>query len=241
VADKIGDFTIQPATFVYFDPIAAEYRTISSQPLMVRVIPPPTPDPAAVPTATPTPVPVAALTATTPVPASSEVNPGLVISPDTIQRLTLPVLAILVFGLCGAVPLAAALGAGGVWWWQQRRSKLLAQASQVEQELKRPRQTLHPSLAAAMRVNDNNYKAISQALNSYLNKALQTPVNGLTRTELTHRLRQRGLSRSLIERIEACLAQSEIGRYGPPTEDAGWSLMAETETLLHELDRTLAK
>jgi hypothetical protein len=92
-----------------------------------------------------------------------------------------------------------------------------------------------------MRVNDNNYKAISQALSSYLNKALQTPVNGLTRTELTRRLRQRGLSRGLIERVEACLAQSEIGRYGPPTEDAGWSLMAETETLLHELDKALAK
>jgi hypothetical protein len=239
VVDQVGDFTIEPATFVYFDPVAVEYRTISSQPLTVKVIPAPTPDPAAIVTATPTAAPVTALTATTPMPVNPVVNPGLVVSPDTMQSFTLPVLLLLVVGLCGALPLAAAIGAGGVWWWQQRRSRSTPKVSGAENELRRPRQSLHPSLAAAMRANDDNYKAISQALTSYLSAALQTPVNGLTRTELARHLRQRGLSKGLIERLEACLAQSEMGRYGPTTDDTGWSLMAETETLMHELDAVL--
>ncbi|MBI1881003.1 MAG: protein BatD [Chloroflexi bacterium] len=239
VADQVGDFTIQPATFVYFDPIAAEYRTITSQPLTVKVIPAPTPEPAALATAAPAAPPVTALTATTPAPVSSAVDPGIVISPDTMQRFTLPVLGLLVIGLCGALPIAAALGAAGVWWWQQRRTPSTPKTGQLDNTLKRPRQSLHPSLATAMRGSDNNYKVVSLALQNYLSATLQTPVNGLTRTELARRLRQAGLDKGLIERLEACLAHSEMGRYGPPSDDAGWQLMAETEALLRDLDQAL--
>ncbi len=241
VADQVGDFTIQPAKFVYFDPIAAEYHTISSQPLTVKIIPAPTPEPTAAGTSTPTPAPVAALTATTPMPVNPEVNPGLLVSPTTMPWLTLPVLLALVVGLCGALPLAAALGAGGVWWWQRRHPASLS-APKPHREVKalrQPRHSLHPSLAAAMRGTDDNYKVISQALQSYLSAALKIPVNGLTRTELARRLRERGLSEGLVERLEACLAQSEMGRYGPVTADAGWGLMAEAEALLRELDGAL--
>jgi hypothetical protein len=242
VADQTGEFTLQPAVFVYFDPIADEYRTISSQPLTVKVIPVPTPDPAAAATPTPAATPVAALTATTPVPVNPEVNPGLVVSPDVVQRITLPVLGLLVIGLCGALPVAAALGAGGLWWWQQRRRRPLVSVSKlrpIAKDLRQPRHTLHPSLAAAMRGQDDNYKVVSLALQNYLGAALKTPVNGLTRTELARRLRQAGLSEGLIERLETCLAQSEIGRYGPVTGDAGWGVMAETDALLWELDKAL--
>jgi hypothetical protein len=90
-----------------------------------------------------------------------------------------------------------------------------------------------------MRGNDNNYKVVSLALQNYLNATLKTPVNGLTRTELAHRLRQAGLGEELIQRLESCLAHSEIGRYGPPTDDAGWELMAQTEALLRDLDQAL--
>ena len=147
--------------------------------------------------------------------------------------------ALLVMGLCGALPVAVALGAGGLWWWQQRRKPSAPPLSQIAGDLKRPRQSLHPSLATAMRGNDNNYKVVSLALQNYLSAALQTPVKGLTRTELARRLRQTGLAEGLIERLEACLAHSEMGRYGPATADAGWELMAETEALLQELERVL--
>ncbi|MCQ3972614.1 MAG: hypothetical protein DPW09_04100 [Anaerolineae bacterium] len=243
VADQPGDFTLQPATFIYFDPLAAEYRTISSQPLTVKVIPVPTPDPNITPAPAPANTPVAALTATTPMPADPIVNPGLVVSPDTVQRVTLPALFLLLGGLCGALPLAVALGAGGLWWWQRRRRPLVI-APKPRPELKglrQPRHSLHPSLAAAMRGQDDNYKVVGLALQQYLGAALHTPVQGLTRTELARRLRGAGLNEALIERVEACLAQSEIGRYGPPSDDAGWGLMAETEALLRELEEVLGK
>lgn len=241
VADRPGDFTLQPATFVYFDPLAAEYRTISSQPLTVKVIPVPTPDPNITPTPPPATTPVAALTATTPLPVNPEVNPGLIVSPDTVQRVTLPALVLLVGGLCGALPVAVALGAGGLWWWQRRRRPAIPAAKPHPdlKGLRQPRQSLHPGLAAAMRGQDDNYKAAGLALQQHLSAALGAPVHGLTRTELARRLRETGLGESLIERVETCLAQSEIGRYGPPTADAGWSLMAATEALLRELDEAL--
>lgn len=240
VANQTGEFTLQPATFVYFDPVAGEYQTISSQPLTVKVIPVPTPEPTA---ATPTPAatPVAALTATTPMPVNPAVNPGLVVSPNAVQKITLPVLGLIVIGLCGALPLAVALGAGGLWWWQQRRRPRISMPKLRPESkvLRKPRHTLHPSLAAAMRGQDDNYKVVALALQSYLGAALKTPVSGLTRTELARRLREAGLTIGLIERLETCLAQSEIGRYGPATDDAGWGLMAETEALLGELDTAL--
>jgi hypothetical protein len=244
VADTVGDFTLQPAKFIYFDPVAGEYRTISSQPLTVKVIPAPTPDPAAATAATPTPTPasVTALTATTPMPVNPAVNPGLVVSPDVVQRITLPALLLLVFGLCGALPLAAAVGAGGVWWWQRRQRRPLTAKTQPETRgLRQPRHSLHPSLAAAMRGQDDNYKVISLALQNRLSAALCLSVKGLTRTELARRLGQAGLSQGLIERLETCLAQSEMGRYGPPSGDAGWGLMAEAETLLWELDKVFPR
>lgn len=241
VADQAGEYTIPPAKFIYFDPLAGEYRTITSQPLNVKVIPAPTPEPTPVAVATPAVTPITALSATTPLPDQQTVKPGLLDSPLSQPKLSWPLLGLLGLGLCGALPLAAITGAGGVWWWQRRRNQAQPVRSRgivnpVESGLRQPRQIVHPNLAAAMRVNDNNYKTVSQALHGYLEERLETPINGLTRTELARRLRQQALPDGLIEQIEACLAQSEMGRYGPATGDAGWALMAETDALLRELD-----
>jgi hypothetical protein len=237
VPDQVGDFTISPATLVYFDPIAGEYRTITSAPLPVRVIPAPTPEPTVIAAPTAAATSIANLTATTPLPSQRTREPALVISPGAMQNLVWPMGFFLLMGLCGALPLAAALGAGGVWWWQQRQRAGATtpppKITRLEKGLKQPRQMIHPGLAAAMRVNDDNYKTINQAINGYLSTALQTPVNGLTHgTDSPPQ--EAGLSERLIERGQSCLAQSEMGRYGPTTDDAGWSLMAETDALLRE-------
>jgi hypothetical protein len=238
VADQTGEYTIPPAKYVYFDPVAGEYRTITSASLAVKVIPAPTPEPTPSAVATPAATAVTALSATTPLPDQQTVKPGLVDLPATRPALTWPVMGLLFIGLCGALPLAAVLGAGGVWWWQRRRTRGPAPlaSKSTHQELRQPGQKIHPSLAAAMRINDDNYKTVSQALHHYLSDMLQLPVHGLTRTELARRLGQRGVSQGLIERIEGCLAQSEMSRFGPTSDDAGWSLMAETDALLRELD-----
>jgi hypothetical protein len=243
IASQTGDLTIPPATLVYFDPVAAEYRTITTKPLTVRVIPAPTPDPAAEATAMaalPTPAPVmpnpdeldpAAVQDT------SLVNPGLTDSLESDWQFILPVGLVLFWTLCGAVPLAMAIGAGSVWWWQKRQQRIKAET----EALKTPRQKMHPALITTLSGNDNNYKIVSLGLNSYLSEKLQQPTKGLTRTELARRLQGQGVSQKLIDRVNEYLAESELGRYGPQLGDAGWDLLARTDQLLFDLDKVFGK
>ena len=139
--------------------------------------------------------------------------------------------------MCITIPVAAAAGAGGFWLWRTRR-EISEEKTKVD-TLQQPSQTIHPTLAATMQKNDDNYRAVGQALNTYLETILGIPIAGLARTELADRLLEYGLDEPLIERIRNCLAQSKMGRYGPITDDAGWSLMAEADELLFELDEVL--
>jgi hypothetical protein len=239
IAGQLGDLTIPPASFVYFDPIAAEYRTIATKSLSVRVIPAPTPDPA-VPTAVatlPTPVAVLSTPGAAMPPDPQTVNPALTASLEPSWRAVLPFGLILFWAICGAVPIAMAIGAGGVWLWQRRQRQ-----RQIEAEtLKSPSQKMHATLIKAFTSHDNNYKVVSQALNSYLSDMLQMPTKGLTRTELARRLQAAGLSKDQISRVNDYLAQSEMGRYSPKTEDAGWELLVKVDKLLFDLDRVFGK
>jgi hypothetical protein len=239
ISDQLGDLTIPPTLFVYFDPIASAYRTISTEPLSVRVIPAPTPNPAAATAnaiiAASTAASVAAIdTVGTPVPPdNSLVNPLLPDSPNPNWRAALPFGLILILAVCGTMPIAAAMGAGGVWLWQKRQQQLLMNA----ETLKSPRQKMHRTLLAHMAKSDDNYKVVAEALHSYLSELLRLPTKGLTRTELAGRLQKRGLDRAYIARIGECLAQSDMGRYAPREKvDAGWDLLVETDALLFKLD-----
>ena len=239
VADQIGDLTIPGAKLVYFDPMAGKYVTIMSMPLKVKVIPAPTPEPTN-PGAMPTVIGAVPVEATPPASPDQIVNPILLDSPRSDLQLIFPIFVALLIGLCGAIPLAAAIGAGGVWWWQQRQLRATQQVGNPE-ELRQPNQKIHPALARAMRANNDNYRTVSLALTDYLSQALQTPVKSLTRQELVRQLRRSGLDEALIGRISDTLAQSDLGRYGPSPQDAGWALMATTEALLGELDKVFDK
>jgi hypothetical protein len=240
ISDQLGDITIAPTTFVYFDPIAAEYRTISTKPLSVRVIPVPTPNPAtatAIATA-PTATPIAALdSSAAPTPPNNQfVNRVLADSLEPAWQTVVPFGLILV-AACGAIPLAMATGAGGLWLWQKRQQRLKAEA----EALKSPGQKMHEALLKALPGNDDNYRVVSRALNAYLSEVLQAPTKGLTRTELAKQLQKRGLDKAQIDKINDYLAQSEMGRFGPKTDDAGWELLAKTDALLFELDVRFGK
>jgi hypothetical protein len=158
---------------------------------------------------------------------------------------------VLVVGLCGVLPVVLVLGWGGNWLWQRRQAffealsappeskkpKPAASPLPAEETLEEPGQSIHPALVAAMKHNNDNYKAVSRALTAYLSDILKTPVNGLTRAELNSRLRAGGVDETLVRRIEACFYQSELGRFGPATDDVGWSLMVEADDVLFNLDR----
>ncbi len=244
IPTEIGEFTIDGASFIYFDPIATEYRTLTTDPVTIKIIPAPTPDPttlATIPTATPASV---AAAANTPVPAHLQRFPA---QPDESSAWSLGIpFAITFFFICIVVPLALVLGGGGVWLWQQQKSPIVVEsvarpvppAAQAKPIIQQPVQRTHPALSNAMRKSgDDNYKGVSLALTTYLSDVLDTAINGLTRPDLAARLRERGLDESHIQQIEDYLAQSEIGRYGPASDDGGWGLLTATDKLLFELDK----
>ncbi|MFQ5614243.1 MAG: BatD family protein [Anaerolineae bacterium] len=243
VPDRAGEHTIPAIHFAYFDPLAAEYRTISTGPLPVTVLPAPTPDQAALPPL-PAVTPLAAVPdAQASPPEEQQAASGRLESLALDQAFSSPMVMVLLLGLCAAVPLGALVGIGGLWMWRSGRKpaeKAVARTAK-QQERPQPGQGRHPALTAAIQENGDNYRAVRQALNAHLSHILQTPVNGLTRTALAAHLRRRGLDEALIERLGACLAECDLGRYSPLPPGAGWSLMATAEALLFELDRAFGR
>jgi hypothetical protein len=242
VPAMIGEFVIPAVEFVYFDPISGEYRTISTEPLSAKVIPAPTPDPAAV---IPAPTLPPAARAGDPQLPSGQVGLSAWRQLWTLAgRVVTPLTIVIAVGVCGIIPAALVAGYGGSWLWRKRQEILDGEKSPKEalapkeEGLSQPRQSIHPALVAAMKDSNDNYKSVHQALNAYLSEALGISVNGLTRTQLADHLRQRDIDQTLIQRIDACLVQSEIGRYGgADADDIGWSLMVETDAVLFDLDK----
>jgi hypothetical protein len=146
-----------------------------------------------------------------------------------------PAAAVLFWAVCGAIPVAALLGASAVWLLQKRQPP----KKNKKETLQVPAQKTHPVLLKALAEAGNNFKAVSQALNNYLSEALGVSTRGLTHSDLISRLQERGLNKTLIERVKDCLVRSEIGRYGPKGEDEGWTLLAQTDELLFKLDAAL--
>ncbi len=253
VPSAIGDFVIPPISLVYFDPAAAEYRTISSASLAAKVVP----APVAPAESTPAAAAATALPANQPAVQTAAPASGVGMSAwlelwELGRSWLAPVATVLAIGVCGVLPAVVVLGLGGNWLWQRRQAlfealstpeetKPVTTPPPAEEPLEQPGQSIHPALVAAMKNNSNNYKVVSQALTAYLSGALQSSVNGLTQVELNRRLRGHGIDETLVRRIESCFYQSELGRFGPATDDVGWSLMVEADDLLFKLDRAFGR
>ncbi len=230
LSDQVGDIAVPQTKFIYFDPVAADYKTLTSKTLYVRIIPAPTPEPA-----TATALAIAAQPTPTPNrPSASYSQPVNEVFSDsaTAYSLALSMVTILFFGMCSAIPVAAVIGAGAVWLWQKRQKQVEIETT----ALKNPAKKMHSALAVAVTKNDDNYKAVSQALYDYLSEALQVSVRGLTQTELISRLQGQGIPKSLTNKIQDHLTRSEIARFSPGSDNDGWELLARTDELLFALD-----
>jgi hypothetical protein len=240
--EKVGPFTLPPATFTYFDPLAAVYRTVSTDPIAVQVVPPPTPGPvtatamAALPTASP--VPLAAASANEAARPEND-RAGLTLADLSPTSIPLPVFAAFLLGLCNLLPLAALAGAAGLWFWQKRRGTGPALPQIEPLELDQAKQQLHPVLAEVMSANDDNYKVVSRALYRYLDTKLAIPGQRLSRSELSQRLEQIRLAPILRQTIDEMLTECEQSRFGPLAPDNGWALLRSVDELLFTLDQAL--
>ena len=234
-----GQVTIPPVSFVYFDPLAETYNTITTNPMTVSVAPGAAQAPAQAPT-----LATAAPTQPTPTPVPTQVAPGVLPAlpepkpaADGLVSLPRPLIQEPAFWLLWLVPLVAFIGELVI----RRRERYLS-ANEEQIRSSRALRQARKALAQARRKREDPHGAAARVLNGYLSDKINRPVVGLTRSALAQVLLARGIPPELIERVETCLSASEAGRYGGPSrgEDNGRAVLNETERLLKELDREFA-
>lgn len=219
-----GDFTLPAITYTYFDPVAAEYRTLTTEPIPVSVAP----GAATAPT-------------TVYVGGNKEVVEQLATDirylkpvPPTISPATSPLTEQRIYWLAWGLPLLALTAHFGWQWrqsyWQNNRS--LARSSQA-------RGRAIKALAQARKGHQDPYAAAAQILATYLADKLNQPVAGLTHKALANLLASRGVNLDLVSQVEACLATSELRRFSPDEAKPvhGENLLKEVDTLIDNLEK----
>jgi hypothetical protein len=130
-------------------------------------------------------------------------------------------------------------GAIGYWVWQRRQryweSNLgLARSSQARRKARK-------ALARARRQTQGAYTAAGQILTTYLADKLDRPVAGWTHQALADILDTQGVSYNMIQRVEAILVSSELGRFAPGADspEHASSLLKEVDLLINALEKEL--
>lgn len=226
VPSKEGESAIPPLTYTFFDPVAGEYQTVSTEATPVLIAPGVTEAPPSVPVAVQREaVEQVASDIRHLKPAPSELSPAS----DPITRQGL-------YWAAWAFPL---IGAAGYFAWQRRQRYWennlgLARSSQARKKARR-------ALTQARKQRQGAYEAAGQILTTYLADKLDRPVAGLTHQALADLLAQQGVKTELIERIEVCLVSSELGRFAPGADspDHAASLLKEVSILIDALEQSL--
>ena len=218
VPEAEGDYVIPALEYTYFDPVAGAYQTLTTQPIPVSIAP-------GNPQESQNYVPVPAGNKETVEQVVADIRH---LKPVT-SKLSVgerPVTGSPLYWLAWAVPL---LGIVGNFVWQRRQhywqnNAGLARSSGARKKAKK-------ALARARREASDPYSAAGQVLTAYLSDKLDQPVAGLTHQALDALLEARGLGPELVERVNACLTDAELGRFSQEANDP-----AHAEKLLKEID-----
>jgi hypothetical protein len=150
--------------------------------------------------------------------------------PPTLETAPQPLPDRVTYWLAWGIPLILMVG-GFVW---QRQQAYLSQNIGVARRLgarKRAQQGLNTARAQPA---ETWYTTAGQILITYLSDKLDRPVGGLTQDDLITLLAQNNLGQPLIQRVMACLAESDTGRFAPTTNST-----SQAEKLLNEIERLL--
>jgi hypothetical protein len=226
VPGQSGETTFPPISFSYYDPQADEYRTLKTDPIPITIQPGEAEFPPVV-TLGPDKQPIKLVSGDIrhikPVPTSLESAGGSLISrPLYWVFWFLPVLIV-----------------GGVWIWQERRQRLLMDIGYARRQ--RARRVAQKILASADQARVDGYAVAHRALLGYLSDKLNRPTVGLTTEDLVSLLYQHKLNPMLVKRVQATLSQIEAGRFAPIEETAVQSLIAETQKLIDDLEKSFAR
>jgi hypothetical protein len=225
-----GEATIPALTYIYFDPVAGDYQTASTEPIAVSIAPgEANPATMGVP-----PAPMGGEKEAVEQTATDIRHLKPV--PSELSSASQPVTQSGLYWAAWAFPVFGALG---YWVWQRRQRYWennlgLARSSQARSKAKK-------ALARARRQKQGAYSAAGQILTAYLADKLDRPVTGLTHQALAEILEARDVASDLIERVEVVLVSSDLGRFAPGADspDHAASLLKEVDVLINVLERAL--
>jgi hypothetical protein len=123
--------------------------------------------------------------------------------------------------------------------WQRRRLRFAT--DKVYARRQTARRTARKTLVQSEQGGSQSYALIQRALLGYLSDKLNHPTVGLTAASLTTLLQEARLEPDLIERVQAILHQTDIGRFAPIEESATRSLIADTRRLIDDLEKALGR
>jgi hypothetical protein len=240
VPGEAGEFTISPLSYVYFDPDAGAYRTTSTEPISVSVVPgpagPQTTEPAGMATGGETQTERLGAADT----EASATELPLKPVPARLAPAPEPVVRSGLYWVAWAFPLA---GAAGFLVWQRRQRYLednlgLARSARAR---KRAKEALAQARRQQGDAGQDASVAAQEILTTYLADKLDRPLAGLTRKDLTDLLAERGLDPNLVDRVSAVLISSELSRFAPGADSPAHaaSLLKEVEILVGALERAL--
>lgn len=219
-----GNFTYPAISYTYFDPQEQEFRTVSSEPINLEVLP-----------------------------GSGQAVAPVVIGANKaeIERIGADIRHIkpAPTQLTTTAPaLTSQMRYWSIWLgpvvlfalsfvWSRRRQYLRRNVALTRrtQALKRARQ----ALSKARTQSPDLYIAAGQILNTYLADKFNQPVVGLTQDGLANLLRHSKIDDDLITRVRNCLVESDMGRFGPGGNepDHAPKLLDRIERLITALEK----
>jgi len=220
--------------YTYFDPTSGAYQTISTQPIQVSIAPGDSTTAITQPTAVqPAPAPLPGVTKETVEQLAIDIR-HLKAVPINLSVDDHPVTESGLYWLAWSVPLVGLIG-NFVWqrrqrYWQNNAD--LARSSKAHKKAKK-------ALAMARREKENVYNTAGQVLIDYLADKLGQPVAGLTHQALATLMVEKEVDSKLIERVQVCLADADLGRFSPDADnpDHAKNLLKEIEVLIRDLEK----
>lgn len=224
-----GNLTLPAIEFSYFDPVAGDYQTVTTESAVVAV----TADAADAAAAD------ASLSAAPLAAAATAVQPALRALKDAPESWAVaqePVTQQPLYWLLWGVPVALVVGQRG---WQTYRNGRLG--SDADRRKRQARKQAERSLHSARQSNPQDARAAGKILHDYLSACLGKPTAGLTEAQLTSLLLASGLSPETTARVQEVLTASELQAYAPQSGGSASAadLLARVETLIPTLDMEL--
>ena len=223
VPEMAGELTVPELSYTYFDPESENYVRAVTSPIAVTI------------------TPIDGTLSSNPTSQSSDAEdvtgPRTIKDvPSSLQKSEEELTNNWIYWLAWVFPLLVIIGAAA---W--RRSRDARQAALAGARRRNALPNARSSLGRAVAAGEDRAVASADAVMSYLNDRLGSPVSGLTREALGKQLLDVGVASELAERVEETLELGEAARYAPGLSHAG-APNEDTERatrLLIELDGAL--